>query len=136
MEKVLIAIAVMAVGLVVAMIIRRRTESGPAQGKSWTVPVQLHRADFVLPELPTLIVVFSSATCESCAATWAKVQAHGGGGVAVQDVTYQRDKALHDRYDIDAVPTVVIADSEGVVVASFIGEPSDEDLQKALEALD
>lgn len=37
-------------------------------------------------------------------------------------------KPLHDRYRIDAVPLVVIADREGEVRASFLGEPTATDL--------
>ena len=80
------------------------------------------------------MVVFSSATCDACASTWERVQALADADTAVQDVSYQEHQKLHDRYGIDAVPTVVVADAEGAVVASFVGPPSETDLVTALEA--
>ena len=130
----IIGLVIIVVGVVVAAIVRRRTDGKPAQGASWTVPAQLDRRDFDQPDVPTLIVEFSSATCDACAATWTKVQSRAGGGVAAQEVAYQTDQALHDRYRIDAVPTVLIVDAEGVVTASFVGNPTDAELDEALAA--
>ena len=48
--------------------------------------------------------------------------------VATTAVEAVADKALHDRYGIDAVPTLVIADHEGVVLASFVGPVTAADL--------
>ncbi|HEY4332527.1 MAG TPA: hypothetical protein VGM78_08160, partial [Ilumatobacteraceae bacterium] len=45
------------------------------------------------------------------------------------DYVVARD--LHTRYKIDAVPTLVIADREGVVRASFLGPVSATDLWAA-----
>jgi hypothetical protein len=39
-----------------------------------------------------------------------------------------RDKAVHDRYGIDAVPTIVVADAAGVVAASYVGPVTATDL--------
>ncbi len=133
MEKVFVALAVMLVGIIAAAIIRWRAERSPAQGASWTVPVQLHRGDFDSVDTSTLIVVFSSATCDACAATWAKVQNLASDTVAVQDVPYQDLQHLHDRYQIDAVPTVLVADAQGVVTASFVGEPKLDELTEAIQ---
>jgi hypothetical protein len=44
-------------------------------------------------------------------------------------------RQLHDRYGIDAVPTVVVADHEGVVRASFLGQPTAAELWSALAGL-
>jgi hypothetical protein len=55
--------------------------------------------------------------------------------VAVQEVEFVADKALHERYAIDAVPMLLVADDEGVVRASFIGTPTAADLWAALAEL-
>ena len=52
--------------------------------------------------------------------------------VAVQEIEYGAERALHERYSIDAVPTVVIADSEGVAVATFLGPVTATDLWAAV----
>jgi thioredoxin-like negative regulator of GroEL len=58
----------------------------------------------------------------------AKAQALATSQVAVVNVEYPEHKDLHDRYGIDAVPTVVVADADGVVRGSFIGPVSATDL--------
>ena len=52
--------------------------------------------------------------------------------VAVVDVEYSASPALHRKYHIDAVPIVVVADSRGVVRASFVGPMSATDLWAAV----
>ena len=134
MVQLAIAAALIASGVVIALVIRRRDGRAPAKGANWSVPVQLHRADFDDPTAPRLVVVFSSATCDACAGTWERVRALADAGTAVQQVSFQDQQKLHDRYGIDAVPTVVVADAEGVVVASFVGPPSESELAEALTA--
>lgn len=101
----------------------------------YTVPDQLDRADFERPDAPWLVVEFSSRTCLSCADTWEKVKVLESDEVAVQDVAHQDRKDLHDRYGIEAVPVVLVADREGVVQKSFVGPPSAADLWAALAEL-
>ncbi|MEY2455666.1 MAG: hypothetical protein QOK06_760, partial [Acidimicrobiaceae bacterium] len=55
--------------------------------------------------------------------------------VVVQDIEAMDRKDLHEKYDIDAVPMIVVADDEGVTRASFIGVPSAGDLWAALAEL-
>lgn len=129
MVQFLIAAVLVLVAVGVAMVIQRRTApGGPAQGTNWTVPVQLHRPDFTRPDAPWLVVVFSSATCTSCADSWTKAQPLESPEVAVENVPFQEQQVLHDRYHIEAVPTVVVADREGVVRASFLGPIGAADL--------
>lgn len=132
MDKLLIASAIMAAGVLVAAVLRRRTDRTPVRGTSWVVPAQLDRRDFTAPDVATLVVVFSSDTCDSCAATWAKVGPLASDTVAVQQVSFQEHRRLHDRYGIDAVPTVVVTDHAGAVTASYIGEPSGAKLTEML----
>ena len=44
-------------------------------------------------------------------------------------------KDLHDRYGVDAVPMVLVADAVGTVRANFVGEPTATDLWAALAEL-
>ncbi len=134
MTQVVVALVLVALGVAVAVAVRRRDNRQPARGASWSVPVQLHRDDFDEPDARRLVVVFSSATCDACAATWQLVEELAPPGTATQRVSYQDHRGLHDRYGIDAVPTVVVADAEGVVVSSFVGPPGREDLVEALSS--
>lgn len=126
-ERLVIAGVLIAVAVAVAFVLQRRRPDAPTQS-SWTVPVQLDRQDFAAPDRPWLVVTFTSATCSTCAGVKEKVAILESEAVAVQDVEATQDKALHDRYRIDAVPTLVIADGEGVVRASFIGPMTATDL--------
>ncbi|MEJ7583076.1 MAG: hypothetical protein WKF43_03110 [Acidimicrobiales bacterium] len=135
MERVLVVVALLGLAGAAAAVVRRRTTPDAPTQSSWTVPAQLDRDDFDHPDAAWLVAVFSSATCLSCRATWAKAEQLASPQVAVQEVEAVAHPALHDRYGIDAVPCVVVADVSGVVRASFLGEPSTADLWAAVAEL-
>jgi hypothetical protein len=126
-ERLIVAAVLVAVAAVAAVILSRRRPDPPASA-GWTVPAQLDRDDFARPEAPWLVVVFSSATCDTCAGVVGKAEVLEGPAVAVHDVEVGAEPGLHDRYGIDAVPTVVVADADGVVRASFVGPVNATDL--------
>jgi hypothetical protein len=134
--QLLIALAVAFTAGVVAWEIRRRTTvDPPTQPDSFDVPAMLDRADFGRPDAPWLVAVFSSATCLSCQDAWDKARHLESDEVAVQKVEALERKDLHERYAIDAVPMIVVADEDGVTRASFVGVPSAADLWSALAEL-
>ena len=135
MGRLLIVVLLAAAAGLVAAAIQRRSRPAAPTRTGWTVPDQLDRADFARPDAPWLVVLFSSATCQSCQGTWEKVVAVESTVVAVEDVAYQAHRDRHDRYGIDAVPLVLVADNEGVVRASFVGPPSAADLWASLAEL-
>jgi thioredoxin-related protein len=122
---------VVVVSVAVSLQMRRRKPQAPTQPKL-NVPVQVDRADFTNPEVPWLVAVFSSASCATCADVVAKAMALASREVSVMDVEYTAHRDLHKRYDIDAVPTVIIADSSGVVQGSFLGPVTATDLWAAV----
>ena len=132
MERLILVAVLAAVVGIVAWVVQRRTAPDPPTQSSWTVPSQLDRADFDRPEAPWLVAVFSSSTCLSCQGTWAKVEQLASPQVSVQEVDSVGRKDLHERYRIDAVPCLVVANADGVVEASFLGEPSTADLWAAV----
>jgi hypothetical protein len=134
-ERLLIAGVVALVAVAIALIVARRRPDPPAGNTDYAVPAQLDRQDFDRPDAPWLVVVFTSATCETCAGTWEKAQPLASDAVAVQEAEVGRDADLHRRYSIDAVPTLVIADAEGVVRASFLGPLTATDLWATLAEL-
>ncbi len=131
MSTLIVAVALVVVAGIVAGALRRRRPEPPTQTR-WAVPTQLDRADFEQPTAPWLVVVFSSTTCLSCEQAVAKASVLASREVAVQDVTYQGRPDLHDRYHIEAAPTIVVADAEGVVRASFVSTPTATDLWAAV----
>ena len=132
MERLVIAAVLVAVAVVVALVLERRRASAPTQPRKWAVPTQLDRDDFEFRDVPWLVVVFTSETCDSCARVLPKAAVLGSEVVAVMEVPYQSMRDLHERYAIDVVPTTLVADDEGVVRAMFVGVPTATDLWAAV----
>jgi hypothetical protein len=131
MERALVFSALAVVALAAALILRRRRPEPPTQSR-WQVPVQLDRRDFDGGERPWLVVVFTSATCDSCAKVTEKAAVLASNEVAYQEVAYQSHKDLHQRYAVDVVPMLLVAGPDGVVRASFVGTPTATDLWAAV----
>lgn len=131
MERLVIAAALIAVAAVVAAVLSRRQPDPPTQDKV-AVPRQLDRADFVRPDVPWLVAVFTSETCDSCARATAKAKLLESPQVAYDELSWQSRRDVHDRYGITDVPLIVMADAEGVVQRSFVGTPSFAHLAAAL----
>lgn len=131
MERFVLAAVVVVVAVIVAVVLERRRPEAPTQG-NWKVPAQLDRTDFARPGAPWLVVVFTSATCSSCARAIERARILESDAVAVDEVEVSDQPDLHRRYHIDAVPIIVVADGEGVVRTSFAGPPSATDLWAAV----
>ncbi len=122
MERLLVAVALVAVVAGVALVVGRRQRSdAPSQPRRWPMPAQLDRADFDGVTSPWLGALFTSATCDSCSRIEQIVRALASSTVAVTVLPWQENKALHDRYGIEAVPCFVLADEEGVVRFGVVG---------------
>jgi len=132
---VVVAVALFAVALAIAWWLEHRRRYAAPIRTGAPIPPQLVRADFPRPDAPWLVVLFSSSTCEGCAAMAEKVRALESDDVAVADVEYHEQRALHDRYGIEAVPIVVVVDDEGVTRTSFAGSATATDLWAAVAAL-
>jgi hypothetical protein len=101
----------------------------------YPVPKQLDRADFPRPETAWLVALFSSATCDSCHGLGDKLVPLESSDVAVCDIDFEHQGALHQRYELAAIPTTVIADHEGVVRRAFVGAFTATDLWAAVAEL-
>ena len=118
----------------IAWRLRNQNQSDPVR-PSGEVPRQLHRVDFPRADAPWLVVVFSSATCDGCSVMVEKVAVLESADVATCEVEYGAERALHERYAIDSVPLVVVADDAGITRAAFLGPTSATDLWAALAEL-
>jgi len=132
MERIVLAVALALVAVGVAAVVQRRQRPDAPVRTGWSVPAQLDRTDFTRPEAPWLVAVFTSATCASCKGVWERSQPLESEAVAVQQVEHQADRRLHERYGIEAVPTTLVVDGDGVVAASFIGPVTATDLWAAV----
>jgi hypothetical protein len=128
MDRVLIAVVLVAVAGVVAALLQRREPDAPTQPRTYRVPSQLDRRDFERPDAPWIVAVFTAATCSTCQGMWQKAEPLACDEVSVQQLEVGERGDLHRRYGIDGVPLIVIADHEGVVRASFVGPATATDL--------
>ena len=133
MSRYLIAAGIAVVALALAALVQRRRPDAPTQGRTkFNVPGQIDREDFLRPDIPQIVVVFSSSTCNVCSQVIDAAMKFASRLVVVQNVEYSTERALHERYAIDAVPTVLVADHLGVVTAGFTGPTTQADLAAAL----
>jgi hypothetical protein len=126
--RIVIALAAFAVLAGVAWWLERRRRTDPPTQSSTALPAQLDRNDFVRPDAPWLVALFTSANCTSCAGLIDKATPLESPEVAVTELQFPAARALHDRYHIAAAPTTLVADADGVVRASIVGAFSATDL--------
>jgi hypothetical protein len=132
--RLIIAAAILVVVLGVSWWLRRRRPEGPPRD-AYPVPRQLDRADFARPNAPWLVAYFSSEVCDSCQGLGPKVAALESAAVATCEQDYADRRGLHQRYDISAIPMILLADDAGVVHRAFIGATTAADLWAALAEL-
>jgi hypothetical protein len=130
--QLIAALVVVLSAVVAAAVLRRRRRPDVPTQPRYEVPRQLDRADFPDVAVPWLVAVFSSASCAACADVARKCAVLASREVAVAEVEYSAAGQLHGKYDIQAVPMVVVADREGVVRAVFIGPVTATDLWAAV----
>lgn len=132
MERLVIAVAIIVVVGAAALVSRKRRVADPPTQRDFNVPQQLDRDDFARPDAPWLVTVFSSATCDVCAGVADRAQILESDHVAVEVVEFGESKALHEKYKIDAVPTLVVSDAQGVTRKHFIGPVNATDMWAAV----
>ncbi|MFM8303493.1 MAG: thioredoxin family protein [Actinomycetota bacterium] len=130
--RLLIAAVIVAIVFVVAWGTRRRARPAPPPRAPYPTPQQLDRADFPRPEAPWLVAYFWSRTCDSCVGLAPKVAVLDSAAVSTCALEASDHRDLHRRYEIAAIPMILIADAEGVVRRAFVGALSATDLWGAL----
>jgi hypothetical protein len=130
--RVVLAVAIVAAAAAVAEVLRRRRSVDAPTQPPREVPTLLDRSDFADPQAPWLVAVFSSDSCSTCADVISKAEVLRSPEVAVEVVPFQRRRQLHERYAIDAVPCLVVADAAGAVHAAFLGPVTATDLWAAV----
>ena len=133
MDRVLLVLGGVAIAGLVAALLGHRP-SAPA-ANTHHIPRQLDRADFPRPEAPWLVAVFTAATCATCQGVWERARHLESDAVAVVELEVSAEKALHERYRIDGVPTLVVCDASGEVKRAFLGPTTATDLWAAVAEL-
>jgi len=132
--NLLIAAVIVAIVSTVALVARRRRVDDAPTQREWHVPSQIDVGDFGSDGRADhwSVVVFTSSTCQVCRDVAHKATALASRHVTVRDVEYSAERKLHEKYRIDAVPTVLVADHRGVVHRHFLGPVSATDLWAAV----
>lgn len=136
MDRLLLAAALTAVIAGLAVVLRRArpprsvtVASGP---EGWALPQVIDREDLGSPDAATVIVVFTSASCHTCARVWEQVQALPRPGVVAREIEYSTARAFHQKYGIEGVPATAFVDASGGVQTWLLGPVTDEQLEQAL----
>lgn len=130
----LIGAAVLLVALGLAARLRRRRPERPPRDQ-YPIPRQLDRADFARPDATWLVAYFSSETCSSCQGLGPKVTALESDAVSTCELDFVERRDLHDRYEISAIPMILLVDAGGVVRRAFVGATTATDLWAAMAEL-
>jgi hypothetical protein len=134
MTRVAIAVGVALVVIAVAWLLRRHRPAPPPRDP-YPVPRQLDRDDFPRADAAWLVAYFSSETCASCQSLGPKVAALESPSVATCELDFVAARELHDRYEISAIPMILVTDHEGVVRRAFVGATTATDLWAAVAEL-
>lgn len=129
--RLVIAAVVVAVAFVIAWWLRQQRPEAPPRDP-YPIPHQLDRADFPRPDAEWLVAYFSSETCQSCQGLGPKVAALESAVVATCELQFERGRSLHERYEISAIPMILVTDREGVVRRAFVGATTATDLWAAV----
>jgi hypothetical protein len=135
MSRVLLVLVLVLVAAGIAAWFGRRQDQGRPVTTRGNLPTHVRRSDFVRPDAPWLVVLFSSATCASCAEARQVVEPLESDEVAVTEIEFTAQRVLHERYDIDSVPSVIVCDGSGAVRAEFLGPPKAADLWSTMAEL-
>ncbi len=130
MDRVLLVFGAITIAAALAALLGRKP--GAPAGNTQHVPTLVDRGDFRRPKAPWLVAVFTAATCNTCAGVWERAQLLESSEVTVTQVEVEQSKAIHDRYRIDSVPTLVIADVDGLVKRAFLGPVTAAELWAAM----
>ena len=132
--RIVIALLILATVGAVALVMRRRPPEPPPRDV-FPVPKQLDRGDFRRHEAPWLVVLFSSATCDSCQGLDVKLEPLESSDVAICIADAEHFGELQRRYELAAIPTTLVADHEGVVRRAFVGAFTATDMWAAVAEL-
>jgi len=118
--RFILLLALVVAGLVVAYVLQRR-KPDPPTSPSYRAPTQLDPADFDFTDLDKYFVLFSSNKCESCASTWSSLKQFENESCGLVKVDIEADLDLTAKYKIDGVPTTLLSNANGEVLATFFG---------------
>jgi len=131
----LIVLVVLSCGASLVAVLLRKLNYRNFVKSGWSIPGHLSREDFGFLYEPWLVVIFSSESCETCKPVVAEGMKLASLGIAIQEVAAETNKGLHEKYDIDAVPMLLLVDKFGVVRSSHLGPINFDEVKKSIETV-
>lgn len=129
--------AVVVMSIVAILLLVARKKKPQTQVTSFDLPTQIDVEDFEDPTCELHVIMFSSEHCDGCDSVWDKAQVLSSSTVEVLKASYQdkQGRILHDKYQIEAVPSLVICDADGKTLKAFLGSVTATDLWAAVAEL-
>lgn len=111
-----------------------RKNKAQTQVTSFDLPTQIDIEDFTNSNALVHVCMFSSEHCDGCETVWAKAEVLKSDKVEVVKISYQDEhgRKLHDKYQIEAVPSVLVCDENGKTLKAFLGNVTATDLWAAV----
>tara|TARA_B100000929_G_scaffold155973_1_gene123580 strand:- start:7320 stop:7748 length:429 start_codon:yes stop_codon:yes gene_type:complete len=131
----LIVLVVLSSGAFLAAVLLRKLNYRNFVTSGWSIPGYLRREDFGFLNEPWLVVIFSSESCETCKPVVTEGMKLTSLGIAIQEVAAETNRGLHEKYDIDAVPMLLLVDKFGVVRSSHLGPIDFGEVKKSIETV-
>ncbi len=125
------------VSVVAVLIWVSRSKRAETVIPSYDAPAKIDTSDFGMTDKEAVVVLFSSSSCESCNLVKSKAEVLITEKVGVYIADYQdvEGKTLHEKYSIEAVPTLIVCDSAGVTQKAFLGTITATDLWAAVASV-
>ncbi len=120
MSRLLIAAAIAATVSLIAALLKRNSSSQLISVRRNALPTRVPASEVGLDVGPA-IIAFTESSCDSCQEVVRLIRGPAGAGIPVADVEFGAEPALHRRFEIDTVPTTLVVDSEGSVIAGWVG---------------
>jgi len=131
----LLVLIVLSSGASLAAVLLKKLNYRNFVTSGWSIPGHLSREDFGFLNDPWLVVIFSSESCETCRPVVAEGMKLTSLGIAIQEVAAETNRELHEKYDIDAVPMLLLVDKFGVVRSSHLGSINFGEVKKSIKTV-
>ena len=120
MIRLLVALGLGGVVSAIAVVFNRSGTTTSISVRRNSLPARVPAVEVGLAEGPA-IIIFTEASCHSCRDVVRLIRGPAGAGLPVADVEYGAEPTLHRKFNIDTVPTTVVVDKQGTVIAGWTG---------------
>jgi len=120
MTRLLIAVAIAGGVSLLAVLFKSVSAAQVVSVKRNALPTRIPASEVGL-EVGPAVIVFTESSCDSCQTAVRLVRGPAGAGIRVADIEYGAEPELHKKFAIDTVPTTLVVDSEGNVLAGWTG---------------